>query len=88
MTIAIAIVIPSRPLTKEWAYAGITFLLTGAIVSHLAVGHSWLELLPAVMLLALSAASWSLRPSSRRIAGRAARPHARPVTTDASPLHG
>lgn len=55
---AIAIVIPSRPLTKEWAYAGITFLLTGAIVSHLAVGHSWLELLPAVMLLALTAASW------------------------------
>jgi hypothetical protein len=45
------------------------FLLTGAVVAHLAVRHPWIELIPAVALLALAVASWFLRPASRRLAG-------------------
>jgi hypothetical protein len=56
------------PIVKEWAYAGIAFLLTGALVSHLAVGHEWVEILPAVILLALAVSSWALRPAPRRAA--------------------
>src|SRR6476620_6551937 len=35
----IALLVPKFPLVKEWAYAGIFFLLTGALFSHIAVGH-------------------------------------------------
>ncbi|SMY01924.1 DoxX family protein [Brevibacterium antiquum] len=64
---AVAILVPKFPIVKEWAYAGIVLLLTGALFSHLAVGHSWVELLPALGLLALAAASWYLRATPRRI---------------------
>jgi uncharacterized membrane protein len=64
---AVAILIPRTPVLKEWAYAGIVFLLTGAVFAHLAVGHAWVELIPAVALLALAAVSWWLRPASRRL---------------------
>jgi len=65
---AIAILVPRSPIVKEWAYAGIAFLLTGALFSHVATGHAWVELLPALFLLALAVASWCLRPAPRRVA--------------------
>ena len=65
---AIVIVVPKLPIVKEWAYAGIGFLLTGAVASHLAVGHHWVELIPAVGLLVVAGASWYLRPAGRRVA--------------------
>jgi len=34
----IAILIPGFKLLKEWAYAGLFFTMTGALVSHLACG--------------------------------------------------
>src|ERR1700709_1622380 len=34
----IAILIPRFKLVKEWAYAGFFFVMTGALVSHLASG--------------------------------------------------
>ena len=34
----IAILVPRFKLVKEWAYAGFFFLMTGALVSHLASG--------------------------------------------------
>src|SRR4029434_3917499 len=43
---AAAVLVPRFPRLKEWAYAGMFFTMTGAAVSHLAVGD------PAVMLLA------------------------------------
>lgn len=33
-----AIVTPGHPRTKEWAYAGLVFVYSGAATSHLAVG--------------------------------------------------
>jgi uncharacterized membrane protein YphA (DoxX/SURF4 family) len=34
----IAILIPNFKLVKEWAYAGLFFTMTGALISHLACG--------------------------------------------------
>jgi hypothetical protein len=63
----IALLIPKFPLLKEWAYAGLFFLTTGAIYSHIASGESVNEIFPALLLLALSAASWYFRPADRKI---------------------
>jgi uncharacterized membrane protein len=63
----IALLVPRYALVKEWAYAGIVFLLTAAIYSHIAVKHEAKELFPAALLLVLTALSWYYRPESRKI---------------------
>ena len=63
---AIALLVPGLPILKEWAYAGVTFNMTGAIVSHLCSGDEIKNVLPPFMVLAVTAASWALRPASRR----------------------
>jgi hypothetical protein len=75
---AIALLAPRAPLLKEWAYAGIVFDLTGAAASHLAVGDPAPNVATPLALLALTAASWALRPESRRLAvsGASVRPAA------------
>jgi hypothetical protein len=57
---------PRRALLKEWAYAGAFFVFTGAIVSHLTTGYDVGEVPVLVVLTALTALSWELRPASRR----------------------
>jgi hypothetical protein len=64
---AAAIVAPKMPIVKEWAYAGITFDLTGAVASHALVGDPIGKILPPLLLLALAAASYLLRPEARRL---------------------
>jgi hypothetical protein len=64
---AIALLTPKFPLVKEWTYAGVVFLLTGALFSHIAVGHSVEELIPAGLLLILTGLSWFFRPAERRL---------------------
>ncbi len=63
----VTLLIPRFPALKEWAYAGFFFLLTGALYSHIAVGHAWAELFPASLLLVMLALSWWLRPVERKI---------------------
>jgi hypothetical protein len=63
----VAILIPKYPLLKEWAYAGLFFLLTGAIITHSASGSPWYELIPAGFLLVLTILSWYFRPANRRL---------------------
>jgi hypothetical protein len=63
---AIALLVPRLPILKEWAYAGVTFNMTGAIVSHLCSGDAVTKVLPLLMFLAVTAVSWALRPASRR----------------------
>ena len=65
---AVALVIPRFPRLKEWAYAGVLFDLTGAIVSLLASGliDAGTMAYPIVMT-GVAVASWALRPSSRRL---------------------
>lgn len=64
---SIALLVPKLPLVKEWAYAGIFFLLTGALFSHVASGHPWYEMIAATTLLILTGLSWYFRPASRKL---------------------
>lgn len=52
---------------KEWAYAGFFFTMSGAIFSHIASGSSISEILPPVLLLALTVISWYYRPVGRKV---------------------
>lgn len=64
----IAILIPRFPLLKEWAYAGFFFVMSGALVSHLAMGDTIMEIYPSLTLLVLTVVSWYFRPADRKIA--------------------
>jgi uncharacterized membrane protein YphA (DoxX/SURF4 family) len=57
---------PRLPRLKEWAYAGLVFNYTGATASHIWVGDDARTLVGSVLFLALTGASWALRPPSRR----------------------
>ncbi|MEX6689121.1 DoxX family protein [Danxiaibacter flavus] len=63
----VAILVPRFPLLKEWAYAGFFFIMSGAIFSHIATGHSMKEMFPALLLLALTVVSWYFRPADRKV---------------------
>jgi hypothetical protein len=78
-----ALLIPGRPVLKEWAYAGAFFAYTGAIVSHLTTGYALGELTVLVPLTAAVVLSWALRPAGRRIVQRA--PAAPLVAAPAAP---
>ena len=61
------ILIPKFLLVKEWAYAGLFFLLSGGVISHLASGDTFLHALPVFVFMCLNIASWYLRPADRRL---------------------
>ena len=63
----IALLLPKRPLVKEWAYAGFFFIMTGAIFSHIATGDPVKEIFPSLLLLVLTLVSWYFRPSDRKL---------------------
>lgn len=63
----IAILIPKFPLVKEWAYAGFFFAMSGAFISHLAVGQPFSEAVPSLTLLVVTVLSWYFRPADRKI---------------------
>jgi DoxX-like family len=60
------LLIPRNPLLKEWAYAGFFFMMSGAVISHLAAG-TMNEAFPSVLLLILTVVSWYFRPAERKI---------------------
>ncbi|WP_121666568.1 DoxX family protein [Mesonia aquimarina] len=63
----IAILIPKFPLLKEWAYAGFFFVMSGAIVSHLAIRDEIVTLFGPSLLLVLTFISWYFRPANRKL---------------------
>ena len=63
----VALLIPRYPLLKEWTYAGFFFLMTGAVYSHIALRHSFGDIFPSVLLMALIIVSWYFRPASRKV---------------------
>lgn len=63
----IAILLPRLELVKEWAYAGFFFVMSGAVVSHIALGDSVVDAAPASVLLGLIGLSWYFRPADRKI---------------------
>ena len=65
----IAVLVPRFKLLKEWAYAGFFFVMTGAFVSHLAVGdYNVKALLGPLMQTIFILLSWYFRPADRKIA--------------------
>lgn len=63
----LAVLMPRLPLLKEWAYAGFFFAMSGAIISHLAVGDPAKELFGPSLLLVLTILSWYFRPADRKL---------------------
>ncbi len=62
-----AVLLPKFPLIKEWAYAGFFFTMSGAVISHIAVGDSATELFGPILLIVLTVISWYFRPAERKI---------------------
>lgn len=66
-----ALLVPGYPRLKEWTYAGIFFLTTGAVASHAICGDGKGLVSPVIFLL-LAMTSWALRPGSHAWAASAA----------------
>ena len=67
---AVALVVPGFPRLKEWAHAGIFFLMTGAALSHVFArdyGDAGFHVMLPLFYAALNIASWALRPKSRSV---------------------
>jgi len=65
--VAPALLAPRFPRLKEWAYAGIAFDLTGAAASHAFSHDAAGKVVTPLVLLAIAAASWALRPEGRTL---------------------
>jgi hypothetical protein len=63
----IAILVPKFKLLKEWAYAGFFFLLTGAFISHLAMGDGGNAIFGPLFQTIFVILSWHFRPADRKI---------------------
>ncbi len=64
----IAILMPGFKLLKEWAYAGFFFVMTGALLSHLAHGDQDIKaFLGPIFQLLFIISSWYFRPTNRKI---------------------
>ena len=70
----IAVLAPGLPRLKEWAYAGMVFDLTGAAVSHAAVGDPTGAAVFPLAFAGIVMASWALRPEGRRLRGNPSGP--------------
>lgn len=63
----IAILVPGFQLLKEWAYAGLFFVMSGAVISHMASGDISAKIIAPVLLAVFTVLSWYLRPADRKI---------------------
>jgi len=61
------LLVPGYPLLKEWAYAGFFFLMTGAVISHLASGDPVKNIVAQIIFVILIVLSWKLRPVNRKL---------------------
>jgi hypothetical protein len=63
----IAILVPGFKLLKEWAYAGLFFTMTGAVISHIASNDIKPQIIAPIVFTIFIVLSWYLRPADRRI---------------------
>jgi len=63
----IAILMPGFKLLKEWAYAGLFFAMTGAVISHVCSNDIHPQIIAPFLLAVLTVLSWYLRPADRKI---------------------
>jgi hypothetical protein len=68
---AVVLVVPRYPLVKEWAYAGMVIDYSSAVFSHSASGDPGGAIVGPLVSMLLLAASWYLRPRTRRLPLRA-----------------
>lgn len=66
---ALTLLAPGLRLVKEWAYAGIFIDLSGAVVASAANAGGAFHIMAPIVLIGILAASWALRPESRRLSG-------------------
>jgi hypothetical protein len=64
----IAILVPGFKLLKEWAYAGLFILLTGAVISHIAANDIHPQIVAPAVFACFTVLSWYLRPANRKVA--------------------
>jgi hypothetical protein len=64
----IVILLPGLALIKEWSYAGLFFVMTGAFFSHILIGDGISELLGPFFQTVFIILSWYFRPANRRLA--------------------
>ena len=62
---AITILSPRLPRVKEWAYAGMIFDLSSAVISRSVVGENAIKVLPPILVGIIVILSWRLRPAER-----------------------
>jgi len=62
----VALLVPRFALVKEWAYAGFFFVMSGAVISHLAINDAPKELFGPILLIVLTIVSWYFRPANRK----------------------
>ena len=63
-----AILTPGFKLLKEWAYAGLFFVMTGALISHLAIGDfDAKSIMGPIFQTVFIILSWYFRPADRKI---------------------
>ena len=67
---AMLVAVPGFRRAKEWAYAGMTFDVTGAAVSRAVVGDGLAGVLPPLVVASLVVASWALRSEDRTLGSR------------------
>ena len=63
----IAILVPGFKLLKEWAYAGLFFTMTGAVISHIASNDIHAQIIAPIVFSIFTVLSWYLRPGNRKI---------------------
>lgn len=64
----IVILVPGFKLVKEWAYAGLFFVMTGALISHLSMGDNHIQsIIGPLMQTIFIILSWYFRPGDRKI---------------------
>jgi hypothetical protein len=63
----LALLYPKTRLLREWAYAGITIDALGAFTSHCAVHDELSRVAAPLLMLAIAAGSYLLRPDAFRL---------------------
>jgi hypothetical protein len=64
---SVTLIVPGLLRLKEWAYAGIFFNMTGAMVSHVVMDSAGWHVGVTAAFAALTLASWALRPAGRTL---------------------
>ncbi|HKC66917.1 MAG TPA: DoxX family protein [Bacteroidia bacterium] len=63
----VALLSPGFKVVKEWAYAGLFFTMTGALISHLVCGDGGKAVMGPIFQTIFICLSWYFRPAGRKV---------------------